>query len=170
MQGSLPNNLAKKILQAAPKALSKPLALIPFAVKADLLKRILGLVLAEQAADDELEFLQQRWVAIEVEDLSLTFEVSYNDGWLVRPLQNAEVTFKSDSKALLLVAAAKEDPDTLFFQRKLSIEGDTELGLEVKNLLLGVEFDTMPTAVSTAVTKLAEALQSLQRKAEPQVA
>lgn len=170
MQGLLPNNLAKKILQVAPKALSKPLALVPFSVKADLLKRILGLVLAEQAADDELEFLQQRWVAIEVEDLNLTFEVSYHDGWLVRPLQNAEVTFKSDSKALLLVAAAKEDPDTLFFQRKLSIEGDTELGLEVKNLLLGVEFDSMPTPVSTAVTKLAEALQSLQRKAEPQVA
>lgn len=170
MQGLLPNSLAKKILNIGPKALSQPLAFIPFSLKADLLKRILGLMLAEQAQDDELEFLLDRWVAIEVEDLALTFEVSYNGSWLVRRLQNAEVTFKSDSKALLLVAAAKEDPDTLFFQRKLSIEGDTELGLEVKNLLLGVEFDSMPTAISTAVTKLAEALQSLQKRAEPQIA
>ncbi|ACJ28055.1 Sterol-binding [Shewanella piezotolerans WP3] len=170
MQGLLPNSLAKKILNIGPKALSQPLALIPFSLKADLLKRILTLMLAEQAKDDELEFLQDRWVAIEVEDLALTFEVSYNGSWLVRSLQNAEVTFKSDSKALLLVAAAKEDPDTLFFQRKLSIEGDTELGLEVKNLLLGVEFDSMPTAISTAVTKLAEALQSVQKSAELQVA
>ncbi|QQX79144.1 SCP2 sterol-binding domain-containing protein [Shewanella sp. KX20019] len=169
MQGLLPNNLAEKILRIAPKALSQPLALIPFSLKADLLKRILGLMLAEQARDEELDFLLERWVAINIEDLGLTFEVSYNGHWQVRPLQSAEVTFKSNSKALLLIVAAKEDPDTLFFQRKLSIEGDTELGLEVKNLLLSVEFDAMPTAISTAVTKLAEALQALQRKAEPQL-
>ncbi|PKG57909.1 SCP2 domain-containing protein [Shewanella sp. GutDb-MelDb] len=170
MQGVLPNILAEKILRIGPKVLSQPLALIPFSLKADLLKRILGLMLAEQAADDELDFLLDRWVAINIEDLGLTFEVSYDGHWLVRPLQSAEVTFKSNSKALLLIAAAKEDPDTLFFQRKLSIEGDTELGLEIKNLLLGVEFDSMPTVISAAITKLAEALQSLQRKAEPKMA
>jgi predicted lipid carrier protein YhbT len=31
--------------------------------------------------------------------------------------------------------ARQQDPDTLFFHRKLAIEGDTELGLVVKNLL-----------------------------------
>jgi predicted lipid carrier protein YhbT len=33
-----------------------------------------------------------------------------------------------------MIAARKQDPDTLFFQRRLVIEGDTELGLYVKNL------------------------------------
>ena len=33
----------------------------------------------------------------------------------------------------------QEDPDTLFFHRRLSIEGDTELGLLVKNLLDRIE-------------------------------
>ena len=34
----------------------------------------------------------------------------------------------------------EEDPDTLFFNRKLQIEGDTELGLITKKLLDSVEW------------------------------
>lgn len=34
----------------------------------------------------------------------------------------------------------EEDPDTLFFKRKLHIEGDTELGLVSKNLLDSVDW------------------------------
>ncbi|SNB73692.1 SCP-2 sterol transfer family protein [Kingella negevensis] len=37
----------------------------------------------------------------------------------------------------------EEDPDTLFFNRKLQIEGDTELGLITKNLLDCVEWDKL---------------------------
>jgi predicted lipid carrier protein YhbT len=33
----------------------------------------------------------------------------------------------------------KEDPDTLFFSRRLLMEGDTELGLLVKNTLDAME-------------------------------
>jgi predicted lipid carrier protein YhbT len=33
----------------------------------------------------------------------------------------------------------KEDPDTLFFSRRLLMEGDTELGLLVKNTLDALE-------------------------------
>lgn len=38
----------------------------------------------------------------------------------------------------------KEDPDTLFFNRKLQIEGDTELGLIIKNLLDNIDWSTVP--------------------------
>ena len=38
-----------------------------------------------------------------------------------------------------LLAARKEDPDTLFFSRRLVMEGDTELGLLVKNTLDAIE-------------------------------
>lgn len=41
----------------------------------------------------------------------------------------------------LLLATRAEDPDTLFFARRLSLEGDTEAGLYVKNLLDALEFD-----------------------------
>ncbi|MGC2048204.1 MAG: SCP2 sterol-binding domain-containing protein, partial [Gallionella sp.] len=35
----------------------------------------------------------------------------------------------------LMLALRKEEPDTLFFSRRLCMEGDTELGLLVKNTL-----------------------------------
>jgi len=39
----------------------------------------------------------------------------------------------------LMLALRKEDPDTLFFSRRLCMEGDTELGLLVKNTLDALE-------------------------------
>ena len=38
-----------------------------------------------------------------------------------------------------LLGMRKEDPDTLFFSRRLVVEGDTELGLIAKNTLDAVE-------------------------------
>ena len=40
----------------------------------------------------------------------------------------------------LLLAQRKEDPDTLFFSRRLVMEGDTELGLLVKNTIDAIDF------------------------------
>ncbi|HLV27960.1 MAG TPA: SCP2 sterol-binding domain-containing protein, partial [Burkholderiaceae bacterium] len=36
-----------------------------------------------------------------------------------------------------------EDPDTLFFSRRLVMEGDTELGLLVKNTLDALDMDVL---------------------------
>ena len=41
----------------------------------------------------------------------------------------------------LLLATRREDPDTLFFNRRLNIEGDTATGLHVKNLLDALDYD-----------------------------
>lgn len=167
MQIPLSGNIAKQLLILAPKLMRQPLAMVPFKLKADVLVRLLGLMLKQQGEDEELDFLCGRWVAINVEDMGLTFEVSYDSRWLVRPRTDAQVVFSGHSKELLLIAAGKEDPDTLFFQRKLSIEGDTELGLEVKNLLLSVEFDTLPSPIRHSIEKLALIICQLQIKAEP---
>ncbi len=170
MQTPLLGNVANQLLELGPKLVRRPLALVPFRLKADLLERLLGILLAEQAEDEELDFLKGNWVAIRVEDMGLEFEVSFDGRWLVRQPEKAEVTFSGQSKELLLIAAGKEDPDTLFFQRKLSIEGDTELGLEIKNLLLSIEFDTMPSPIRHSIEKLAQLIQQLQLKANPETA
>lgn len=162
-------NVAKQLLTFTPKLMRLPLGKVPFSLKAKAISQLLGLLLAQQMADDELTFLADKWVAIRVEDLELDFEVSFNGQWQVRKLTDAQVTFSANSAELLLVAAAKEDPDTLFFQRKLSIQGDTELGLEVKNLLLSIEFASMPTPIRLSVEKLAAMIERLQIAAKPTV-
>ncbi|MGB4674335.1 MAG: SCP2 sterol-binding domain-containing protein [Azovibrio sp.] len=52
--------------------------------------------------------------------------------WQNRP---ADVSFRGELHAYLKLLTRQEDADTLFFNRQLSIAGDTELGLAIKNLL-----------------------------------
>ncbi|MGI2258003.1 ubiquinone anaerobic biosynthesis accessory factor UbiT [Shewanella sp. GXUN23E] len=170
MANALAAGAAKRLLEWAPKLAAKPLAVVPFSLKATMIRQVLEQVMQEQAQDGELDFLQGRQVAIRVTDLALEFAVSYDGDWLISPYDksSAEVCFSASSPSLLLVASGKEDPDTLFFQRLLSIEGDTELGLEVKNLLLGIELETMPAPLRYSVQTLATRLQQLQQMAQPQ--
>ncbi|MBT1443442.1 SCP2 sterol-binding domain-containing protein [Shewanella sp. JM162201] len=166
--------MAKDVLDLAPTLVRLPLSKVPFSAKAALLRPGLNLLLAQEINDGELDFLHGRWVGIEVTDLALRFDVSFDgnrlcvrDAKALHGEDGAAVRFSAGSKALLLIAAGKEDPDTLFFQRKLAIEGDTELGLMVKNLLLSIDLTRLPSPVTATLSQLARALQALERKAEP---
>ncbi|WP_438883789.1 ubiquinone anaerobic biosynthesis accessory factor UbiT, partial [Bacillus cereus group sp. Bce006] len=44
----------------------------------------------------------------------------------------------------------------LFFQRRLSIEGDTELGLAVKNLMDSVDLEQLPPVLQILLHQLAD--------------
>jgi predicted lipid carrier protein YhbT len=65
----------------------------------------------------------------------------------VRESAEADVSFSASASDLLMIAARKQDPDTLFFQRRLVIEGDTELGLYVKHLMDAIELEQMAKAL-----------------------
>ncbi|MCL1079583.1 SCP2 sterol-binding domain-containing protein [Parashewanella spongiae] len=160
----MPSFAAKQVLKRVPTIAQHSLSVVPFALKAKIITELLSVLMKEQMEDEELGFLIGRWVAIKVTDFNLSFEVSYDNKWLVREPFEADVTFSADSIALIQVAAGVEDPDTLFFQRQLCIEGDTELGLEVKNLLLAIELDQLPTFMRKSVEQLARGVATLQRK------
>ncbi|HBI80195.1 MAG TPA: sterol-binding protein, partial [Marinobacter adhaerens] len=51
-----------------------------------------------------------------------------------------EATIRGSLAAFRTLAERRQDPDQLFFQRRLVIEGDTELGLSLKNLLDSIEW------------------------------
>ena len=52
----------------------------------------------------------------------------------------ADVTMRASLADYLALALRREDPDTLFFARRLVLEGDTALGLEIKNALDALTF------------------------------
>lgn len=166
----MPSFVAKQALKRVPKLAQRSLSVVPFVLKAKVITELLSVLMKEQMEDEELGFLADRWVAIKVTDFNLNFEVSYDKKWIVREPFDADVTFSANSVALIQVAAGIEDPDTLFFQRQLCIEGDTELGLEVKNLLLAIELDQLPTLMRKSVEQLARAVATLQRKSTEIVA
>ncbi len=72
---------------------------------------------------------------------------------------NEDVCFSAKSDDLLLIAARKQDPDSLFFQRRLVIEGDTELGLEVKNLIDAIEIEKLPKLLHRFIQINADIIQ-----------
>ena len=53
----------------------------------------------------------------------------------------SDVTIRGALEEFWRLATRTEDPDTLFFSRRLAIEGDTETGLHVKNLLDALDYD-----------------------------
>jgi predicted lipid carrier protein YhbT len=92
---------------------------------------------------DSLELLQGRSFLVEVIDAGSRVAFTYRDGYF-RPQwgapERADLSFRANLSAFLQLMARQEDPDTLFFKRELSIEGDTELGLVVKNMLDAIEW------------------------------
>ena len=98
--------------------------------------------------EDSLALLEGRTFLVDVQDTGGRACFTYRDG-LFRPLftlpETPDLTFAAKLSAFLQLALRQEDPDTLFFNRELSIEGDTELGLVVKNMLDAVEWPTLPS-------------------------
>ncbi|MFV9668981.1 MULTISPECIES: ubiquinone anaerobic biosynthesis accessory factor UbiT [Pantoea] len=139
-----------------PKILGLPAALTPFPLRKRLLQQLLNWQFRHALAEGELDFLNGRLLGIGIADLNLQWITTLEDGRLaVLQQSEADVWFRGNANDLLLVAARKADPDMLFFQRRLVIEGDTELGLEVKNVMDAIEPEAMPTALRTAIQQMA---------------
>lgn len=124
-----------------PRPFSWPLGLIPGRLHSRALATTLNRVLAEPLGEGELDFLAGRSMRIHVSDLQLTLDLTLRDGRLAAAdsALPPELVITGSVHAFLLLASRREDTDTLFFQRRLRTEGDTELGLAVKNFLDALE-------------------------------
>ena len=107
--------------------------------------------------EDSLAQLEGKTFVVQVYDTGGQAAFAYRGG-LFRPLfaipPTPDLAFRANLSAFLQVASRQEDPDTLFFNRELSIEGDTELGLIVKNMLDAID----PSQFWPALPRLPRAL------------
>lgn len=134
---------------------------VPFAVQRRVIERIAKrLFTAPLAEEGAFELLRGRWLRLEVSDLGLSWCLSCQDAQLKVARRNVvDVCIRGQWRDFLLLASRQEDPDTLFFQRRLVIEGDTELGLSVKNLLDGIDPDQMPPKLWRLVQEMGAAVR-----------
>ncbi|HDU4055756.1 TPA: SCP2 domain-containing protein [Klebsiella pneumoniae subsp. pneumoniae] len=155
------DKLRSRLVHFGPSLMSVPVKLAPFALKRQVLEQVLSWQFRQALAEGELEFLEGRWLSIHVRDIGLLWYTSVVDGRLVVSQQaDADVSFSADASDLLMIAARKQDPDTLFFQRRLVIEGDTELGLYVKNLMDAIELEQMLKALRVMLLQLADFVEA----------
>ncbi len=124
-----------------PPPLAALLARLPRFPGSLLLAQALNLVLAPQLPADVLRLLARRPLRIEVRDARLVFDLQWSGDRFVPlwPGAAADLVLGASASDFLLLAQRGVDPDTLFFDRRLSMEGDTELGLVVKNALDALE-------------------------------
>ncbi|RTZ15985.1 SCP2 domain-containing protein [Vibrio aquaticus] len=155
------NKIRTQLVQNAASILRSPVHLLPQSVQKKALLEGLKMVFKEALEDGDFEFLENKWLKVEVKDMQLSWMISYQDDKLVVADKaiKEDVSFSGNLNDLVLIAGRKEDPDTLFFQRRLSIEGDTELGLEVKNLMDSVDLESLPKTLQTALNQLADFVQ-----------
>lgn len=111
--------------------------LTPTPVGNKIAQLALNRLFAQALNAGELAFLNGRSVRISVSDLNLDMVISAAASTLSVgvPDHTEDVTLRADSQALLAIITNQSDPDTLFFNRRLSLAGDTELGLHLKNYL-----------------------------------
>jgi len=164
----IPLTLRSRMIAVMPKILRPSLQLLPFTAQKSLLLSALSSIFQESIEDGDFEFLQDKWLKIVISDLNLQWWLSFDQGKLVMASPSEllanniteDVCFSATGDDLILIAGRKQDPDTLFFQRRLKIEGDTELGLEVKNLIDAIDIDQLPSSVHSLVAFSATFLQS----------
>jgi len=131
-----------------PRFLARPLGLVPGRVHGSLSARLLERVFAEQRADGELDFMEGKSIRIRVLDAGIDLSLSAGtNGFESRSLEDAtDLIIEGTTYDFLLLIAGREDPDTLFFQRRLRMSGDTALGVHLKNFLASVDLDSLPLA------------------------
>ncbi|AOY01127.1 SCP2 domain-containing protein [Jeongeupia sp. USM3] len=108
---------------------------LPEAPPGQALALALNLVRQRLWPDEDFGWLQARRIRFEVADLGRGVTVGFAGGRFRGEAPPADVTFAASFADYWAIARRDADPDTLFFQRRLTISGDTELGLQLKNLL-----------------------------------
>ena len=106
--------LRSRLVHLGPSLMSVPVKLTPFALKRQVLEQLLGWQFQQALEDGELAFLEGRWLSIDVRDIGLKWYTSVeNDRLIVSDSAEADVSFSAGASDLLLIAAGKQDPDTL---------------------------------------------------------
>jgi len=106
------------------------------------LTTLLNLAPRQLLPRDVLAPLTGKRVELRVRDAGLVIGFTL-DPWGFRPAPPggaADLALTASARDFLALALREEDPDTLFFSRRLLMEGDTELGLLVKNTLDGADW------------------------------
>jgi len=140
-----------------PAPLSLPLRVIPSFIHNKALVATLNRIFNKDLKDGELDFLHGKLVHISIEDVGVDYRFTLNDDKLIpgNMSQSPDLFLKGTVYDYLLLASRSEDTDTLFFSRRLHMQGDTELGLYVKNFLDGLDMDShkIPAYLESALQK-----------------
>ena len=119
-------------------ALGRRLPALPGAL---LCVAALNLVLRPHLPEDVRASLAGKHLRVRVSDAGVAFDFTWRGkGFAAMAAHGvADLEIGACARDFIALARREQDPDTLFFSRRLAMEGDTELGLLVKNTLDAID-------------------------------
>ncbi len=160
-------------MSQALKPLNYFLRLVPDKIHANILSHLGTHLMQGQVVSSRLDFMENKRIMFTIKDTGNSWQFIILKQQLVDDMKSnktADVHIQGDLQTFLLLAAGKEDPDSLFFSRKLSLEGNTEDGLYIKNLMDAMDFDMeiylksiLGAAVATRLTPIIKRLDITKR-------
>ncbi|MEO8407460.1 MAG: SCP2 sterol-binding domain-containing protein [Oxalobacteraceae bacterium] len=147
-----------------PEPVGKLLSLLPAYPGSLLFVTALNLALLKNLPDDVRASLADKKLRITIRDAQLSFDFQWTRKSFTacRNMGQADLAISASAHDFLLLAQRQEDPDTLFFSRRLSMEGDTELGLLVKNTIDAIELPVFHLAQLSPENVLARMKEKLK--------
>ena len=130
-------NVALPPLPAPPLALRRLIERLPTRPPSMLLALALNRTLLPRLDDAARAGLGGRAVEVHVDDFGVRCRLQLGPRGFAPAEPGAPVALRISAAAEMYwrLAEGTEDADTLFFERKLGMEGDTEFGLLLKNTL-----------------------------------
>lgn len=129
-----------------PKFIQKINAFLPSTPPQLMFVTILNQMLKKEVLPADMTLLAGKRFEISSLDAGIKLRFSANEDKFIADSFSGEPDLRlaANTVDFARMMLLEEDPDTLFFNRKLQIEGDTELGLIVKNLLDSVDWQETP--------------------------
>ena len=121
------------------KALYLPLKLMPLWIEAIGMGSVMGAIVdSNKRFKERLKEIDDKLFLFEASDLNKKFYLHIKNGDIkIIPhfAKKPDVVMKGEAKIFFGLLLGKEDPDTVFFSRKLEIGGDTAAAIHFKNIL-----------------------------------
>ena len=158
--------IPESIRPIAKKIVGIPGRYIPYSAQKQVLSVVLNQAFREPLKHGELDFLEGAKVRIRVTDLCIDWLINVGKDRfepIDRKLKD-DVSISGESPDFILLATRQADPDTLFFQRRIRVEGDTELGLGVKNTMDSMDWDDLPLSLRRLLQSISLVIDKIQDK------
>lgn len=139
--------IAKRLLN--PQKLSFVATKFPSRINSSIMEKLCNQAFNDQIKEGEFEFLKDNQLQIEILDAQLFIGLSYQNNKIIcthfnqQPTES-DVTLSVSSLDAISLIQQQVDPDTLFFQRKLKIKGNTDLAHQVKNTIDTLDPNVIP--------------------------
>ena len=124
-------------LAGAAKRLRRIVERLPVQPPSFVLARVLDRVLLPRLPADARAALSHRTVEVAISDLGLRVRLQLEAGGFRVAPSHSETALRivAPAASYLRLLRGEDDADRLFFERALVMEGDTEMGLVLKNTL-----------------------------------